>query len=171
MAPVAELPLQTHITSSPESDQQPPLLSGLVPIYIYIHIHVKDRFVSSFCAWLIGNRFCCPCVNVPSVSPCYRQISFNSLPPVNLQIRDFSQTHHHSVLGVKCRYRPNIRKSGGLSACRLMPQLVLCGDSALMPCPARMTLITWSLQMSFSDLSTFLEGLYNTSTVFYKLEL
>jgi hypothetical protein len=47
--------------------------------------------------------------------------SFNSLASMNLQIRDFSQTYHYSVLKVKCKYGPNIRKSGWLSTCRLMP--------------------------------------------------
>jgi hypothetical protein len=40
LAPVAELhlPQETHLTSSHSCDQQPPPLSGLASIYVYIHI-------------------------------------------------------------------------------------------------------------------------------------
>ena len=58
--------------------------------------------------------------------PATAKPSFNPLPLMNLQIRDFSQTHHHSILRVKCKYGPNIRRSRCLSICRLLSQPVLC---------------------------------------------
>ena len=93
-----------------------------------------ECFVSSLCAWLIGSRFCCPsCVNVPSVSPCYRQKSIQLPPSMNLQICNFSQTNHDSVLGGEVQIRTKYSQVG--TAKRMPAHASTCsvrGDSTLM---------------------------------------
>jgi hypothetical protein len=45
-------PSKTHFTSSHECNQQPPLLGGLAPIYVYVHIRIKG--VPCLCLSLRG---------------------------------------------------------------------------------------------------------------------